>query len=90
MWRMMHAHELNVEEVSVGGTGDSAVQHADMSVQTVDRALEEVRPYLMADGGNVTVVDVRQGMVFLRLEACQHLFRLCFQLPDHKAAGVAD
>ena len=41
-----------------------------MTIPTVDHALEEVRPYLMADGGNVTVVDVRDGMVFLRLEVC--------------------
>lgn len=35
---------------------------------TVDVALEEVRPYLMADGGNVTVVAVENGVVYLRLE----------------------
>lgn len=29
----------------------------------------QVRPYLMADGGDVEVVDVSSGRVFLRLQA---------------------
>lgn len=49
-------------------TGDAPLQQLDMSVATVDHALEEVRPYLMADGGNVTVVSVDSGVVYLRLE----------------------
>lgn len=39
-----------------------------MTVETVDRALEEVRPYLIADGGNVTVLDVVDGTVMLQLD----------------------
>ena len=65
--------------------GDTAVQTTEMTVQSVDHALEEVRPYLMADGGNVTVVDVQHGIVFLRLEVRTParpgllLFILCMQ-----------
>ena len=37
----------------------------------VDKALDEVRPYLIADGGNVEVVAVQDGVVMLRLQgAC--------------------
>ena len=39
-----------------------------MTVETVDRALEEVRPYLIADGGNVSVLVVVDGTVMLQLD----------------------
>ncbi len=42
-----------------------------MNMETVDRALDEVRPYLMADGGNVEVAGVDSGIITLRLQgAC--------------------
>eukprot|EP00884_Botryococcus_braunii_P017053 jgi/Botrbrau1/4030/Bobra.0016s0037.1 len=51
------------------GNMEPAMQ--EMTVQSVDAALEEVRPYLIADGGNVEVVDVTNGFVLLRLQgAC--------------------
>lgn len=39
-----------------------------MTVEAVDRALDDVRPYLIADGGNVDVVAVEGGRVFLQLQ----------------------
>jgi NifU-like domain len=45
-----------------------AAPAVSMNVETVDRALEEVRPYLIADGGNVTVLDVVDGTVMLQLD----------------------
>ena len=42
-----------------------------MTVESVDRALDDVRPYLIADGGNVEVAAVEGGRVFLQLQgAC--------------------
>ena len=42
-----------------------------MDVNSVNEVLDEVRPYLIADGGNVQVVEVEGGVVKLRLEgAC--------------------
>ena len=41
----------------------------DPTPETVNAALDEVRPYLIADGGNVEVASVEEGMVFLRLQA---------------------
>lgn len=56
---------------SIGGSMDEQEQKQAMTHEAVDKALEEVRPYLMADGGNVTTVNVQDGMVYLRLEgAC--------------------
>lgn len=43
----------------------------EMTVASVVAALEEVRPYLQADGGDVEVIAVADGVVSLRLEgAC--------------------
>ena len=44
-----------------------------MTLENVDRALEEVRPFLIADGGNVEVVDVSDGTVALRLQVRHRL-----------------
>jgi Fe-S cluster biogenesis protein NfuA len=42
-----------------------------MTVASVDAALEEVRPYLLADGGDVAVVGVEGGVVAVALQgAC--------------------
>ena len=35
--------------------------------EKVEKALEKVRPALMADGGNVELVDVQDGIVKVRL-----------------------
>lgn len=45
-----------------------AAPAVEMTVESVDRALEEVRPYLIADGGNVSVAGVTNGVVMLQLE----------------------
>ena len=43
-------------------------QQVEMTVEAVDHALDDVRPYLIADGGNVEVVAVEKGHVFLQLQ----------------------
>ncbi len=35
--------------------------------EQVEKALEDIRPMLMSDGGNVELVDVTDGVVKLRL-----------------------
>lgn len=51
--------------------GDAALAVLELNIANVDAALEEVRPYLIADGGNVEVADVKNGVVMLRLQgAC--------------------
>ena len=48
-----------------------ATKVLELSMASVDEALNEVRPYLIADGGNVEVVGVEAGVVLLRLQgAC--------------------
>ncbi|KAK9833449.1 hypothetical protein WJX81_006415 [Elliptochloris bilobata] len=51
--------------------GNSAEAPAPMTPEAVEKALDEVRPYLIADGGNVEVVGIDSGVVMLRLQgAC--------------------
>ena len=40
----------------------------ELTAENVDRVLDDVRPYLVADGGNVTVVSVEDGVISLKLE----------------------
>jgi Fe-S cluster biogenesis protein NfuA len=47
---------------------DHGVGAMVMNKETVDKALDEVRPYLQADGGDVEVVEVEDGRVLLRLQ----------------------
>jgi Fe-S cluster biogenesis protein NfuA len=42
-----------------------------LTMENVDNALDEVRPYLIADGGNVELVEIEDGIVVVRLNgAC--------------------
>lgn len=50
------------------GGGLYSAETYDFTVENVDKVLDEVRPYLIADGGNVEVVGVKDGVVSLRLQ----------------------
>jgi Fe-S cluster biogenesis protein NfuA len=42
-----------------------------LTVENVERVLDELRPYLMADGGNVEIVEIDGPVVKVRLQgAC--------------------
>ncbi|KAK7259175.1 hypothetical protein RIF29_24775 [Crotalaria pallida] len=44
----------------------------DLTASNVDLVLEDVRPYLISDGGNVDVVSVEDGVISLKLQgACE-------------------
>ena len=54
-------------------TATSEEEQLVLTMENVDKVLDEVRPYLIADGGNVAVedVDAENGAVYLKLEgAC--------------------
>ncbi len=63
-----------------------------MSIESVDKVLDEVRPILIADGGNVEVVSADDGVVRLRLQVwlpspptmqgCTHWLLLCHLSKD--------
>ncbi|KAL7226971.1 hypothetical protein ACSBR1_021940 [Camellia fascicularis] len=41
----------------------------ELTPQNVDVVLEDIRPYLISDGGNVDVVSVEDGVISLKLQA---------------------
>ena len=60
------------EEGSAGtDTVDTVGQTLELTMENVDTVLEEMRPYLLADGGNVAVRGIEGGVVELELQgAC--------------------
>jgi Fe-S cluster biogenesis protein NfuA len=53
----------------------SEVETADIKVK-VEAVLEKLRPMLMMDGGNIELVDVKEGEVFV------HLMGACGMCPS--------
>ena len=55
-------------------TASASSAHADphaLTLENVERTLDALRPYLMADGGNVEVVEIDGPIVKVRLQgAC--------------------
>ena len=49
----------------------SATQTMELTSENVEKVLDDLRPYLMSDGGNVELVDIEGPVVKLRLQgAC--------------------
>jgi hypothetical protein len=66
---------------SSSSPGLYSAQKFELTAQNVDLVLEDVRPYLIADGGNVDVVSVQDGVVSLKLQGeYQIFFRFCILL----------
>ncbi|XP_052184989.1 nifU-like protein 1, chloroplastic [Diospyros lotus] len=56
---------------SSSSSGLYSAKQFQLTPQNVDLVLEDVRPYLIADGGNVDVVSVEDGVISLKLQgAC--------------------
>jgi NFU1 iron-sulfur cluster scaffold homolog, mitochondrial len=58
----------------VPGGGLYSAATYDLTAENVDRVLDDVRPYLIADGGDVTVASVEDGVISLKLEGELNLF----------------
>ncbi|MED6168577.1 NifU-like protein 1, chloroplastic [Stylosanthes scabra] len=62
----------NTTSSSSSPSGLYSAQKYELTAANVDMVLEDVRPYLISDGGNVEVVSVEDGVVSLRLQgACE-------------------
>lgn len=58
-------------EAPQDSSGLYSADRFDLTMENVDMVLNDVRPYLVADGGNVEVVSLDNGVVSLRLQgAC--------------------
>ena len=74
-WIVMEDVVVSPFDVSEGATSESTDTATDetleLTIDNVDQVLDGMRPYLMADGGNVAVNSVDGGIVKLELQgAC--------------------
>jgi Fe-S cluster biogenesis protein NfuA len=61
---------MTTDTSAAAATAGSADPRA-LTLANVERALDELRPYLLADGGNVEVVEIDGPIVKVRLQgAC--------------------
>jgi Fe-S cluster biogenesis protein NfuA len=58
-------------ETAPGTAPGTANDPRALTIENVERVLDELRPYLMADGGNVEIVEIEGPTVKVRLQgAC--------------------
>jgi Fe-S cluster biogenesis protein NfuA len=69
-WPPMTTAETTASQSPATASAEAADPRA-LTLENVERALDELRPYLMADGGNVEVVEIDGPIVKVRLQgAC--------------------
>ena len=57
-----------------GSPGLYSAHKFELTAKNVDLVLEDVRPYLISDGGNVDVVSVEDGVISLKLQGWLFIF----------------
>ena len=50
------------------GEASTKPNEKELTLENVDRVLNEIRGYLFADGGDIEVVDVHDSNVFVRFQ----------------------
>lgn len=68
----MSTDTATTDTTATAGTSAEAISDPRaLTVENVERVLDELRPYLMADGGNVEIVEIDGPTVKVRLQgAC--------------------
>lgn len=67
-FRRLKQNRRRIVVPKASASGLYSAEQLDLTVENVDKVLENVRPYLISDGGNVDVVSVEDGVVSLRLQ----------------------
>jgi Fe-S cluster biogenesis protein NfuA len=63
--------EMTTELTTETPTTEAGTDPRALTIDNVERVLDELRPYLMADGGNVEIVEIDGPIVKVRLQgAC--------------------
>lgn len=65
-----------------GSPGLYSARKFELTAENVDLVLEDIRPYLISDGGNVDVVSVEDGVISLKLQGRLFLFT-CLEIYFH-------
>lgn len=66
--RRLKQNHRRVYVVKASASGLYSAENLELTVENVDKVLDNVRPYLITDGGNVDVVSVDNGVVSLKLQ----------------------
>jgi Fe-S cluster biogenesis protein NfuA len=62
---------MSSEAPTASATAEAGADPSALTIENVERVLDELRPYLMADGGNVEIVEIDGPVVKVRLQgAC--------------------
>ncbi|KAK4418024.1 NifU-like protein 1, chloroplastic [Sesamum alatum] len=70
-FRLLKQNHRKINVVKASSPGLYSADQFELTTENVDKVLDNVRPYLIADGGNVDVVSVEDGVVSLKLQgAC--------------------
>ncbi|XP_057782271.1 nifU-like protein 1, chloroplastic [Salvia miltiorrhiza] len=70
--RRLKQNHRGFNVVKASASGLYSAEHLELTAENVDKVLDNVRPYLITDGGNVDVVSVENGVVSLKLQgACE-------------------
>ena len=65
------ADSSTADSSATDSSATTATDPRALTIENVERTLDELRPYLMADGGNVEVVEIDGPIVKVRLQgAC--------------------
>ncbi|KAL8054624.1 hypothetical protein ABFX02_04G004800 [Erythranthe guttata] len=71
-FRQLKLNNRKFVVVKASAPGLYSAEQFELTSENVDKVLDNVRPYLIADGGNVDVVSVENGVVSLKLQgACE-------------------
>ena len=71
MLKRLMVQPMTTDTATAPSTSDPASDPRALTIENVERTLDELRPYLMADGGNVEVVEIDGPIVKVRLQgAC--------------------
>ncbi|KAL0420157.1 UNVERIFIED_CONTAM: NifU-like protein 1, chloroplastic [Sesamum radiatum] len=70
-FRLLKQNHRKLNVVQASAPGLYSADQFELTSGNVDKVLDNVRPYLIADGGNVDVISVEDGVVSLKLQgAC--------------------
>lgn len=75
-FRRLKQNSRRFNVVKASASGLYSAENLELTVENVDKVLDNVRPYLITDGGNVDVVSVDNGVVSLKLQG-KPIFPCC-------------
>jgi len=56
--------------VATSTSSNEPEEYLELTWENVDKVLDEMRPYLIQDGGNVKIAEIDGPVVRLQLEVC--------------------